>query len=129
MTASFWIKCCCWFAVVLFGFLSIGIVAFAEEPTGEEVDHVALAALLIRDELYDRARTILAQVDETQEGIDLARLYTLRGLVELHAGDLTAAKDAFRKALGCGPEQPFHPRLSCSGVLHAERVQRYVEGG
>jgi len=55
------------------------------EEQGEETaaDRLALAALLIRDRHFERAEAVLGQVDPQQEGLDLARLHTLRGLVAL----------------------------------------------
>jgi tetratricopeptide (TPR) repeat protein len=72
-----------------------------------EIDHLKLAAVMIRDGHYDRAEAELAQVDERAEGVDLARLHTLRGLVALHAQKYDRARDAFREAVNRGQSEPI----------------------
>ncbi len=94
-------------AAVLLGVWSGAVAVSAEKKSAEEVDLVALGALLIRDGHYDRAGAVLAQVDETQEDMDLARLYTLRGLVGLYTNDLAAARTAFERAIREGQSDPI----------------------
>jgi tetratricopeptide (TPR) repeat protein len=94
-------------AAVLVGAWSGSVAVSAEKSPPEEVDLVALGALLIRDGHYDRAGSVLAQVDETRDDVDLARLYTLRGLVSLYTKDLAGAKAAFERAVKEGQSDPF----------------------
>ncbi|MEW6683778.1 MAG: hypothetical protein AB1451_12785 [Nitrospirota bacterium] len=94
-------------AAVLVGTWSGSVAVSAEKKPAEEVDLVALGALLIRDGHYDRAGSVLAQVDETQEDVDLARLYTLRGLVGLYTKDLAGARVAFERAITEGQSDPI----------------------
>jgi tetratricopeptide (TPR) repeat protein len=77
----------------------------AEEEA--EVDHLSLAALLIKDGYYDRAEAVLAEVDPAEKGLDLPRYHTLRGLVHLHRRIYAEAKDDFLKAAQLGQEQPI----------------------
>ncbi len=72
-----------------------------------EVDHVALAALLIKDGFYDRAETVLRNVDTTKKGVDLARYHTLRGLVFLQKSLFVEARDSFRSAIAAGQKEPI----------------------
>lgn len=58
----------------------------------DDVDHLALAAALLRDGHADRASKVLVQVDTAQEGLALDRYHTLRGLA---AYELKAFEDAF----------------------------------
>lgn len=80
-------------AYILAGFLIGSILSptavTAGEPAAEsagaaDVDHVSLAARMVRDGHYDRAKSVLADVDPTAEGLDLADFHTVRGLVALH---------------------------------------------
>lgn len=72
-------------------------VAFADES--EEVDHVALAAVLMKDGYDDRARSLLAQVDLGKEGVDTIRYHTMSGLLALRAEEHEKAAKHFEAAL------------------------------
>ncbi len=73
---------------------------------GQEVDHIALAALMIKDGFYDRAETVLRNVDTAQKGVDFARYHTLRGLILLHRSLYAEARDAFQRAVAAGQQDP-----------------------
>lgn len=90
--------------VLLFSLFSAVLPAAGKErqEADDDIDRISLAGLLIRDGHYDRAAAVLSKVDEAREDIDLARLYTLRGLVGLHQQDLSRAKSAFRRAIDEG---------------------------
>lgn len=78
-------------------------IGFAqEEPKADEVDHVAVAALLLRDGYDDRARSLLAGVDPAAPGVDLPRFHTLSGLLALRADENEAAARHFEAALAAG---------------------------
>lgn len=72
----------------------------------EEVDHVALAALLIRDGHWDRASDALARVDTERSGVDLSRYHLLRGLVLLREERFAQAALALQAALDAGHADP-----------------------
>ena len=66
----------------------------------DELDRTALAARLIADGFWDRAATVLAEVDpDTEDGLDRGRFFTLRGLVRSHEGLHDQAAGDFRLAL------------------------------
>lgn len=71
----------------------------------EEIDYVTLAAKLIKDGHYDRAAAVLDEVDESQEGLDLVRYHTLRGLVRLQLHLYAEAKQSFLASLKAGQKE------------------------
>jgi tetratricopeptide (TPR) repeat protein len=81
-----------------------------------EIDHLKLAALMVRDGHYDRAEAELSQVDERAEGLDLPRYHTLRGLVALNAQKHELARDQFLAAQRSGQADP---------VVHVYLAQAY----
>jgi tetratricopeptide (TPR) repeat protein len=88
--------------IILMGLLlAVGCVAFAAEPA-DEVDYLALAALMLRDGNIDRALVALDQVDPSAEEIDLVRYYTLRGMAHLRRNELEPARDALQQAVDSG---------------------------
>jgi len=72
-----------------------------------EVDRLSLAALLIRDGFYDRAESVLMEVDPAEEGLDLARYHTLKGLVFLQRRMYGEAREAFVQAERAGQADPL----------------------
>lgn len=83
--------------IILLAF-SLTLVA-AEKKQNDEIDHLALAALLMKDGFYDRAKEELNQVDLEDEKLDKGRFYTLEGLVQMKSGNYKASNEAFGKAL------------------------------
>lgn len=73
-----------------------------EEANEEEIDYISLAAKLIKDGHHDRAATVLDEVDESQEGLDLVRYHTLRGVVGLQLKLYSQARESFLKAVKAG---------------------------
>ena len=70
-----------------------------------EIDHLAIATIMIYDGRYEKAEAELSRVDPSSEEIDTANYYTLRGVLDskmnrsesaiinyLHAVDLTKDK-------------------------------------
>lgn len=74
------------------------------EETPEEIDHVSLAARMIKDGHFDRAQAVLGQVDLKLPGLDLARYFTLLGLVKLKLEDHSGARDALVQAVKVGQQ-------------------------
>ena len=68
----------------------------------DEVDFLALAALMLRDGNIDRAIVALDQVDLAAEDVDRVRYYTLRGMAHLRREELEPARDAFLQAIESG---------------------------
>ena len=81
--------------------LTAGTATFAAEPE-DEVDFLALAALMLRDGNIDRAFVALDQVDLSVEDLDLVRYYTLRGMAHMRRNELEPARDAFLQAVDAG---------------------------
>lgn len=83
--------------------LLLGLAApVAAAESGDEVDFLALAALMLRDGNIDRAIVALDQVDRAAEDVDLLRYYTLRGMAHLRRDELEPARDAFLLAIEAG---------------------------
>lgn len=74
------------------------------EAKQRELDHIALAALLIRDGHYDRALKSLAEVDLKDEDTDFKRFYTLKALALMKQEHYVEAIEAFNKAIKQGQE-------------------------
>ena len=86
-------------------------VLAADSP--DEVDYLALAALMLRDGNIDRAIVALDQVDTAAEGIDLVRYYTLLGMAYMRRNEFEPARDALNRAIGSGePEAVVHIYLA-----------------
>jgi len=81
------------------------VAAPAQEAVPEE-DPVALAALLIADKNFDRAKAVLSDVDPDARGIDTVRYWTLSGLLHLESSDPAAAVSALEKALSASQGAP-----------------------
>lgn len=79
----------------------------AATEDADEVDRLGLAALLIKDGHFERARAVLDEVDPRRPGLDLARFHTLRGLVALQARDHAAARDELAAATRSGQVEPI----------------------
>jgi len=84
-------------------------------PDDERVDHLELAALLVRDGHHARAAAELAQLDPDapdvagQPPLDRARYWTLRGVVALHEQDHLDAATSFERAWSHGATEPTIP--------------------
>ena len=72
----------------------------------EPVDRLPLAALLIGDGNYDRARQVLAAVDTDAEDFDAPRYHTLSGLVALNLEEYPRAVVEFEQAIEAGQDAP-----------------------
>lgn len=86
------------------------------EEEAEDVDYVGLAAKLIKDGHHDRAAMVLDEVDESQEGLDLIRYHTLRGIVRLQLKLYTQARESFVKAIKAGQKEK---------IIHLYLAQAY----
>jgi predicted Zn-dependent protease len=63
-----------------------------------------VAGLLVREGEWDRARDVLAGIDVAAPDVDVARVWTLRGLVAIHDNQGAAAVAAFEAALAVATE-------------------------
>lgn len=85
--------------------LSSPVSAQSNDPE-EAIDRLPLAALLIGDGNYDRARQVLAAVDTEAEDFDAPRYHTLAGLVALNLKEYPLAVVEFRQAIASGQDAP-----------------------
>lgn len=82
--------------------------------SNSEVDYLSLAAILIKDKHFERARTALDNIktptnndaQSSLSGGQIARYYTLNGLVNLHDKEYIKAKKFFIKAIDSSHGQP-----------------------
>lgn len=86
--------------------LGAGGVAHADKRN-PEIDYLGVAETLLRDGAVDRAEAALANVDPAAEGVDLARYWTITGLIRAQNNELDAAASAFDRALAAGSVEPM----------------------
>ena len=67
-----------------------------------EVDYLDLAALMLRDDNFDRALGALQQVDLTDEKLDRLRYYTLLGITHYRLQQFKPAAEALQEAAKTG---------------------------
>lgn len=90
-------------ALLLIACLLAAPAAAAEAP---EVDHLALAAVLLRDGHPARAARVLDEVDLDDDALDHPRYFTLRGVIALRQQDFRGALDALDAAVEAGATDP-----------------------
>jgi len=96
-------------AAIVFSLLIAPSLSLAQESADTiegELERLPLAALLIGDGNYERARQVLAAVDVDDPEVDLIRYHTLSGLVSLNLNELALAVRAFRAAIDAGQDEP-----------------------
>ncbi len=71
-----------------------------------ELERLPLAALLIGDGNYERARQVLTAVDLDDPELDRVRYHTLAGLVALNLNELSLAAREFESAIDAGQTEP-----------------------
>ncbi len=84
-----------------------------------DVDHLALATVMLQDGHLERASATLDQVDPEQPKLDLAQYYTLRGVVALRQARFDAALTAFDRVVALEPtRREIHlSRARCAFAL------------
>jgi len=93
---------------------------WAQKKQKPNTDYLGVAAVLIRDGNYQRARKALEQVDLEDDKTDVTRYYTLLGLVQLRGAEYSQAVKSFKQALDQG--QP-------DTVIYAYMAQGYFAQG
>jgi len=87
--------------------LSFLTMASAKDKSSVKAgDYINMAAMLVKDGLYQRAILALQNIDINDEKLDLSRFYTLQGLAYLNLKDLMAAKQNLEKAIENGQTDP-----------------------
>jgi tetratricopeptide (TPR) repeat protein len=89
-------------AILLCLLLAAAIPSNRADESTDDVDYLALAALMLRDGNLDRALVALDQVDPTADEVDRVRYYTLRGMAHMRRKELEPARDALLQAIGSG---------------------------
>ena len=84
--------------------LSLTLSASDKKKSADEIDYIALAALLLKDGNYQRADEALTQVNLEDKELDFSRFYTLKGLVLTKKSLYKEANLNFDKALKAGQE-------------------------
>lgn len=93
----------------------------------EEVNHLELASLMLKDGHLDRAALALSQVNLSQEGLDVQRFHVLSGLLAVRQGNNEGAIEAFQKAKQTGPvEAVIHVYLA-QAAFAVERYDLVIE--
>lgn len=82
--------------------LLLGAAGLAVADQEDDVDYLALAALMMRDGNLDRALVALDQVDLADEELDIVRYHTLRGMTHLRRNEHELARDALLSAVESG---------------------------
>lgn len=85
--------------------LSLMLSVLEAKKKSDEIDHVALAALLLRDGQIQKAADELGSVDLEDESVDLVRFYTLKGLVALKQGLYKESNSYFLDSIKAGQEE------------------------
>ena len=84
--------------------LSLTLTLLEAKKKGDEIDHIALAALLLRDGHIQKAADELSSVDLEDKNIDLMRYYTLKALVASKQGLYKESNLFFLESLKAGQE-------------------------
>ena len=88
--------------------LAFALLCAAEEPAKEEAaDHLARATLMINDGRYDAARNELSAFDQTGEGFDRAKFYTVKGVLDSETGNYEAAIESYKEAIKATEAKEF----------------------
>lgn len=103
-----------------------GGALYAERP-GDEVDPLALAALLISDGRWDKAAAALADVDPDDKHLDRARYYTQLGLIARHEERWGEAAQHLRRALAEGAADPNLRLMLAQAELKSNEPARALE--
>lgn len=90
---------------ILLTLLQLTVFA-AEKSKSDDINHVALAALLMKDGHYDRAAETLNEADTTQKEFDFVLYYTIKGLIFTKQKLYSAANEQFNKAIESGQTEP-----------------------
>lgn len=98
---------------ILLSLLLLAGAPTAAAADSDEVDYLALAALMLRDGNIDRAMLALDQVNTGAEGVDLVRYHTLRGMAHMRRNELDPARSALEQATRAGePEAVVYVYLA-----------------
>ena len=86
-----------------------GILSAQGPERTQEVDHLALAALMIHDGRFEKAKTELSLVDTSANNFDAARYYTIRGVLDSKTDRFRSAIKNYLKAIRATKAKTFEP--------------------
>ena len=78
----------------------------ADKSKSDDIDHVALATLLMKDGHYVRAAETLNEADTTEKDFDFVQYYTIKGLIFTKQQLYKVANEQFYKAIESGQSEP-----------------------
>jgi tetratricopeptide (TPR) repeat protein len=91
-------------------FLSLVLPVHAQDTEeSAEVDHLALANLMVYDGRLDKAEAELSKVDKTSETFDAAKYYTIKGVLASKREVYEKAAENYLKALDATKAKTFEP--------------------
>lgn len=82
--------------------LSLNLFAAEKKNNSDEIDHLSLATILLKDGHIERANDELSQVNIEDKKLDFARFYTLKGLVLTKLNAYEDANKAFAQGITSG---------------------------
>ncbi len=87
------------------------LTGYAEEKKAtEEVDHIALATILVKDGNYNRASIVLREVNLKSPGVDRLQYFTLMGLIALN-------RTVYKEAVQHLEKAEFYAQMASQGKL------------
>jgi len=86
--------------------ISLSISIFAKENK-TEVDHIAVATLLIYDGNYKKAQSELELVNKKSNNFDEAKYYTVKGVLASKTDDYRSAVENYKKAIDATKSKVF----------------------
>ena len=75
---------------------------YSEDEKKVQLDYLALASLLVKDQHFERASEALSHVDLKEKGIDLPKYYLLKGIISNHKKDYKEAIKNFNLSIKKG---------------------------
>ncbi|MEA3369840.1 MAG: tetratricopeptide repeat protein [Campylobacterota bacterium] len=94
--------------------LLLNLSLSAKESSDDEVDHLALATLMIYDAKYVKAHEELSMVDKKSPKYDGANFYTVVGVLASKEGKTQKAIEAYKKAIEATKTKEFKAPKSIS---------------
>lgn len=104
--------------------ISLSLTLLEAKKQSDEIDHIALAALLLRDGHIDKADAALESVDLEDTSIDLMRYHTLKALVALKQGLYAESNKHFLLSFKEGQEDKT---IFLYMAQNSFKLQRYKE--
>lgn len=111
---------------VCFGLIVFAPVVLAADDE-DGIDHLAIAEILLRDGAVERAAAEIAKVDREAEDLDVAKYWTVAGLIELNHNAMPAAAEAFEQAIAAGQVEPLVQLYLAQAYFSQEQWARTVE--